>query len=146
MIPFFQGENRYLSETYITEKQTVKKLTGLIDFFFFFIEGMIFYAMALLIKDNYNFFQATGLVFLVDLFWLGFVFFTNKDLFKKIQCWFWLNLVAVSLIAITLALSVDILEGSSKYTILAGFLILRTLLDYKFASPFYWPYSTNKKG
>ena len=56
-IPFHQGANQYLNAAYLTKKYQIKKWTGLVDFLFFFIEGMVFYAMAIMFINKVSFFS-----------------------------------------------------------------------------------------
>jgi hypothetical protein len=144
VIPFHQGANRYLDETYITENLSVRKFTGLIDFAFFFIEAVLFYIMSLFILNNKFFYSWALLVFVIDVFWLAFVYFANKNLFQKVKPWLFLNVVAI--IIISFFLITNILDNNFKWYLLAFILLLRTILDYYYSWPFYWPaFSINKE-
>jgi hypothetical protein len=137
VIPFHQGANRYLDETYVTENLTVHKFTGLVDFGFFFVEAILFYIMSLLIQNNGYFYISTLVVFGIDVVWLVFVYFENKALFAKIQQWLYLNLGAIVVVAIFLILKQ--LDETYKWYLLAFILFVRTILDYGLSWPFYWP-------
>ncbi len=137
VIPFHQGANRYLDETYITDDLKVRKFTGLVDFAFFFMEAILFYIMSLFIQNNGYFYFWTLVVFATDLVWLAFVYFENHDLFMKINQWFYLNIGAAILIVVFLISKQ--MDEAYKWYLLAFLLLVRTVMDYGFSWPFYWP-------
>lgn len=144
VIPFHQGANRYLDETYVTENLTVKKFTGLVDFCFFFFEAILFYIMSIFIQNNFYFYLWALVVFVADVLWLAFVFFANNLLFKKVKQWLYLNLAAIVVISFFLIWSG--LDPDLKWYLLAFILVVRTLCDYGFSWPFYWPaFSVNNQ-
>jgi len=138
VIPFHQGANRYLDETYVSAKMNLNEFTGIIDFLFFFFEGMVFYVMAIFIQNNLYFYWSTILVFGVDVIWLCFVYYSNKELFSKIKWWLILNVIAVVLIFLIIISNI-VLDDPEKWYLLAFLLLLRTFFDYKLTWPFYWP-------
>ncbi len=137
VIPFYQGANRYLDETYVSGNVEVKEMTGLVDFLFFFIEGMIFYSMAILINNNYYFYLSVLTVLGVDIVWLIFVYFANNELFKKIYQWLILNIITILIILILI--TINVIDEKLKYYILSIILFIRTVADYYLSWPFYWP-------
>lgn len=136
VIPFHQGANRYLDETYLSDISS-HKLTGLVDFLFFFVEGMAFYAMAILIKNNIYFYKAIMLVLFIDIVWLVFVYFANPKTFDKIKNWLWLNSITAILLAYLIFS--NHLDPPIVWYFTGGLLILRTIGDYVFCWDFYWP-------
>jgi hypothetical protein len=136
-IPFHQGANQYLYTAYLAKESYVKKWTGIIDFLFFFIEGMLFYGMAILFLNNKLFYYACIVLLTFDIVWILSVRLTNKKLFKKVIKWLIINSVAVILIFPILYF--ECLNESLRYIYVAIILILRTIVDYIVQNPFYWP-------
>lgn len=138
LIPFHHGANRYLDEMYIVKGCQGRPLTGLIDFLFFFVEAAVFYIMSLSISQPKLFFYTLTILFVIDIVWLIFVYFSSNESFKKIKYWFWLNLGTIFLLLIfnaTKLLDDDI----NKWIILLLVTLLRTVLDYILEWSFFWP-------
>jgi hypothetical protein len=136
-VPFHQGGNRYLDETYTTKNISVKRFAGLVDFAFFFAEAVLFYVMSLFIQANEIFYTWVLVIFVIDVLWLGFVFFANPPLFSKTKQWFLLNVGAI--IVVSLFLLYHGLDDARKWYLLAFLLVVRTIADYGLSWPFYWP-------
>jgi hypothetical protein len=138
LIPFHHGANRYLDETYIVKQGPIRPLTGLIDFFFFFFEAAVFYVMALSIQQPKFFFFALLFLFGIDIIWLIFVYYSANESFKKIKHWLWLNILLV-IVVLIINPGKFMADDIYKWILLAIFVVGRTVLDYIFEWPFYWP-------
>ena len=137
IIPFHHGASRYLDETYI-RKSPGRPLAGLIDFFFFFIEAIIFYVMALLISQPKPFFFVLSALFGIDIIWLVFVYFTEPESFKKIRWWLLLNTIMV-LVLLVVNAGTFMADNAYKWIVLAALVLIRTVIDYKSEWAYYWP-------
>jgi len=138
LIPFHHGANRYLDETYIDKKRARRPMTGLVDFFFFFVEAGIFYGMALSISEPRFFFFLLVILLGIDVAWLLFVLVNDYETFKKIKHWLWLNLIMIILVLVFRA-GTFMPDAFDKWFVLGIIAIIRTGLDYKLEWPFYWP-------
>lgn len=137
LIPFYQGANRYLDDTYIRKKNHMNPLAGLIDFFFFFVEALVFYCMALLIFKPEAFYIGVLAVLFIDVIWLIYVYFANKEIFKEIKCWLGIN--TITFIILIIVLICPLIDNDIKKWLSMVVLIIRTIIDYWLVWPFYWP-------
>lgn len=137
LIPFYQGANRYLDDTYICKKNHVSPFAGLIDFLFFFIEALVFYFMALSIFKPKAFYIGVLVVLLIDVIWLMFVYCANKEIFQKIKYWLTINVITFTILIIVLIC--PLMGNYIKNWLSMALLIIRTLVDYWLVWSFYWP-------
>jgi hypothetical protein len=139
LIPFHQGMNTYLDATYIRQETEFYALAGLIDFLFFFSEAVIFYVMALLLKQPKSFFTWLLILYIVDVIWIGVVYLSNRPGFKGVRLWGLIN--ACTAIIFYLILYTPLLNDDiKKWILLTGVSLIRTISDYAVVWPFYWPY------
>ncbi len=137
ILPFQQGASRYLDNKYINTENIKRKMEGIIDFAFFLIEAIIFYAAALSITQPKVFFLSLVIVLALDVIWIIFVFFSGGN-FKDVWKWLVINLVAIFVIAILLYTPL-LNDDTPKWIILSALCLVRTITDYISTWNFYWP-------
>ena len=52
VVPFYHGANRYLDATYVTEERSAKHPALIVDFIMLFIEGLLFFGLAMVTTDE----------------------------------------------------------------------------------------------
>ena len=131
LVPFYQGANKYLSETQ-KDKNHKASFERMIDFGFFFLESLLFYWIALLINEKIIFFKIMSVLLILDVSWLLTVLCWNKDLFNRIKYWFILNLILVFLLLFLFH------KNFYDINVLLIIFIIRTICDYFCTWKFYW--------
>jgi len=128
-----------LDETYLLGERPERPLTGLVDFLFFLVEAGAFYVMALLIPQAKSFFFVLGLLLLMDVVWLAWVYFNAPKSFGKVRPWLWLNVSMIVVLVVLCSSEVVMADNVYKWGLLTGLALLRSVLDYALGWPFYWP-------
>jgi hypothetical protein len=70
-VPYFHGANRYLEAMYITGESQVNSGTLMVDFVALFVEGLIFFVLAVVIDQTRVFVTILALLFLFSSVWIG---------------------------------------------------------------------------
>ena len=52
VVPFYHGANRYLDATYVTGERSAKPIALMVDFVMLFLEGLLFFGLAMLTSDE----------------------------------------------------------------------------------------------
>lgn len=142
LVPFYHGMNRHLDHCYL-EKTEVVQGALLFDFGVFFVEATMLFGVAWSVGADLRGFALLGGLLTVDMGW-GFVshFIHYKGQKPSIVRWSTINLIAIVaalFLGLTTAYSADL-----KPWLLMLVAILRTIADYYFCWPFYFP-STQMK-
>src|SRR6267154_31411 len=130
IVPFFHGANRHLDDLYVFRNATVKDFALLIDFLFFFIQGAVFYWMALVIQNPRHFFQVYCALLVLDIVWAMSVFFYAEAGWKRVKTWVWINLIAFSVAALFLA--TPLLNANAQVHAVGVVAVVRTVFDYAY--------------
>lgn len=138
LVPFYHGANRYMDDIYLSPSTKIRPLTGLVDYLFFILEAITFYALALFIPYAKPFFIYLGILFSIDIIWLIFSYFNTPSPFNKVQHWLILNLL-MAIILYFLIFSPVMLDDMKKWILLTVFIIARSVLDYILSWGFFWP-------
>jgi len=73
-IPFYHGANRYLEATYITGERKTKSQSLVFDFIALFLEGLIFFMLAVVIKNTPVFYTTLAILFIFDSIWVSITY------------------------------------------------------------------------
>lgn len=146
IIPFYHGANRYLDATYVTGERTAKPETLIFDFSAIFLEGIIFFILAVLIRNLVAFYTLLALLFFFDAVWVWITKLTTQS--STIQgevyiSWSITNIIAglVILFFIWSNLFQINLWSSAMVQVIAVTLVTltRTIVDYARGWSFYYP-------
>lgn len=146
LIPFYHGANRYLDATYVTQERSAKHFGLMIDFFMLFIEGLMFFVLAVFINNETVFYTVLSALFLFDIIWVGITNITatgNEDRMRGYKRWASLNFLA--LVCILISVWSNILNWNfwKTDTVTSIILVLisigRSTFDYMRVWKFYYP-------
>jgi hypothetical protein len=140
LLPFYHGANRYLSATYVFSRSEhpPRPLTAIIDFVFFFVQALTFYAMALMLRDPTWFFWLLVAVLLLDCCWIVFVYFNSPTSFGAIRWWLYLNIATAFLLSVMIATPL-LPDDLRRWGLASAVAVVRTMVDYGRSWSFYWP-------
>ncbi len=144
-IPFYHGANRYLEATYITGERKTKSQTLLFDFITLFVEGLIFFILAVVIKNTPVFYTTLAILFVLDSIWVGITYLTTikEDKTKNIRAWAIANLTAAICVLIFVwsnLLRWSFWPSTIVMNVALGITTLaRTIYDYYSTWDFYVP-------
>ncbi|MBK8002578.1 MAG: hypothetical protein IPK12_01255 [Gemmatimonadetes bacterium] len=151
VVPFYHGANRYLDATYVTGERAAKPQALLIDFVMLFIEGIAFFALAMLANDEQVFYTGLAMLLVFDAGWVGITNLTGasvSDRFPDYAKWASVNLVVAAMICVSVWANLPWTTPGgtgfwrSQFTRDVALLILvvgRTFYDYWKVWPFYYP-------
>lgn len=143
LLPFFQGNTRFLDDRYLNESD-IQTFDGIVEYFMFLLQGVIFYALALLIPNPLYFYNVFIVLFGVDVIWLVHSFYSTRKEIRKLKTWGFLNTGMV--FVLLLLVDGNIMNNNEwKWITITFTLITRTMLDYGLTWEFYWPNVTKKK-
>lgn len=142
IIPFYQGASRYLDQKHSEEIGKAKRLDGLIDFMFFIIEAVLFYAVAMSMAQPKLFFNFIIVLLIVDVLWLGFVYNNDQRNFKELSFWFILNVVSIVVLFVFNYGNVMV-NNIYKWSLMSFLLVIRSVIDYYVTWGFYYPEKKN---
>jgi hypothetical protein len=144
-IPFYHGANRYLESTYITGERKAKPKTLIFDFIALFVEGLVFFILAVVIKNTTVFFTTLAILFIIDSIWVGFTYLTTieKSRTPNIRAWAIANVIAsICLLVFVWSNLLGWNFWSSKTATsiaLGATALIRTGYDYYSTWDFYFP-------
>jgi hypothetical protein len=95
MIPFYHGANVYLFETHVFGPDIRRPLAALMDFLFFFTQGLLFFFASRVIGDPELFFWVIVGVLIWDCIWEMFVYLSGESNFSQIRRWLYLNVATI---------------------------------------------------
>lgn len=146
IIPFYHGANRYLDATYVTGERTAKSSALMLDFIVIFLEGLIFFVLALLIANTTAFFTGLALLFFLDSAWVALTRVTSEsplDRGREYATWSISNIAAGVIILLFIwsnLLSWEIWPTLEIAAVAVGVVaLLRTIIDYATVWNFYYP-------
>jgi hypothetical protein len=145
VVPFYHGANRHLDVSYVTEERKAKPGALMIDFVFLFIEGILFFALAVRIDSRDIFYTLLAVLFLLDVFWIGFTYISRtneEDRASGYVKWAIMNLVAGAAIGVSIWSNIFgsfWANETAKDVALVSITISRTVLDYILQWHFYYP-------
>jgi hypothetical protein len=140
IVPFYHGANAHLDQSYLygfAGKRREKRYALLLDFFVLFVEGVLFFALALSLNDFDRSVRVFQLILLLDILWAGFVYFTgdaSEDATHAVR-WGLLNVAA--LVAVTGVKDTTLLNEIARPDWILGVAVLRTAIDYRLCWNFY---------
>lgn len=140
IVPFYHGANGHLDQSYLYGFDGVrreKRYALLLDFCVLFLEGVLFFALAISLNDFDRFLRVFQAILLVDVMWAAFVYMTGdtaKDAAHALK-WGALNLVAFG--AVTYVHDSAGLLPAARPNWIFGIGLLRTIADYGICWNFY---------
>jgi FtsH-binding integral membrane protein len=146
LVPFYHGANRYLDATYVTGERSAKHHALMVDFIMLFLEGLLFFGLAMVTANESLFYTVLAVLFLLDIIWVGSTNLTatrDEDKMKGYVTWAGINCIA--LIALLLFVWSNLLNWEfwssdlAKSIALVGVAIIRTVFDYVRVWKFYYP-------
>jgi hypothetical protein len=149
-IPYYHGANRYLEATYITGERQAKSQTLIFDFLALFIEGLIFFTLAVVIKNISIFFTLLAILYIYDSLWVGITHLTTikEQRPANIRSWMLANFVAAIMLLIFVWSNLfNQAFWSSNFALilaLGATALIRTMYDYYSTWDFYFPQSTKE--
>ncbi len=138
MIPFYHGANVYLFETHVFGPGIQRPLAALVDFLFFFTQGLLFFFASRVIGDPELFFWVIVGVLIWDCIWEMFVYLSGESNFSQIRRWLYLN-VATSMLLFIVLVTPLLPDGLLRWGFAATILVVRSALDYVLNWSAYWP-------
>ena len=145
MIPFYHGANVYLFETHVFSAPTSHRpLAALMDFLFFFTQGLLFFLASRVIGDAQLFYWVVVAVLVWDCTWEMFVYLSGESSFAQIQRWLYLNL-ATSLLLFVVLVTPLLPDDLRRWGFATVILVVRSVLDYVLNWSAYWPTGTRSE-
>src|SRR5687768_14410856 len=98
VVPFYHGANRYLDATYVTNERSANHPALMIDFVMLFLEGLMFFGLAMLMANTALFYTVLAGLFLLDIVWVGMTNLTattEADKMAGYGVWALINFVAL---------------------------------------------------
>lgn len=146
VIPFYHGANRYLDATYVTGERLAKHYALMVDFIMLFLEGILFFILAMVTTNEPLFYTVLAGLLLLDIIWVGATNLTATDESNKMSgysTWAFINFVAMSGMLVSVWSNLLSWEfwpaGAVKSIALVGIAIARTVFDYIRVWRFYYP-------
>lgn len=103
--PLFQGTSRYLDATYLAGERSARSGALLIDAAAIGLQGILLFALAMLVQNTSVFFTLLAFLFLLQVGWVWLTNLTavnEEDRAPEFRSWALVNVVAAALILISL--------------------------------------------
>lgn len=143
LIPFYHGANRYLDATYVTHERHARPGALMFDFVVLFIQGLLFYLVAMLSIHFEYFYTGLAGLLLFDAAWVGLTrLYTDHRGGPGYKVWAGINLAAAFALLICVWMDSPFLRWRNEIVrnVLPALIVLvRTVYDYKSVWPFYYP-------
>ena len=146
VVPFYHGANRYLDATYVTEERSAKTAALMVDFIMLFLEGLLFFGLAMVMANEAHFYTVLAGLFLLDIIWVGTTNLTatgESDKMPGFAKWAFINFLAFSALLIFVwsnVLNFQFWQTDRARSIaLVTVAIVRTVFDYVRVWHFYYP-------
>jgi hypothetical protein len=140
-IPFYHGANRYLDMAYVTGERETNSRALMVDFVMLFVQGLSLFIAAMLIGNEEYFYTTLSGILILDVIWVGITKLSelnpSKDKSHYIE-WATINCVAAVLILASVWSKMWKTEFAMQIALTATCL-LRSIVDYIRAWPFYYP-------
>ena len=144
VVPFFHGANRYLDASYVTGERGSTNVALMVDFFLLFIQGIWFFALALLADDVRIFYTALAGLLVFDIVWVSSTLLHGRSKPGEPRLaytkWMLVN-VAASALLFLFSWS-DLIGWASplgQEVFLMVVVVARTVFDYVYSWDFYYP-------
>ena len=137
IIPFYQGAITHLHETYKYGYHG-KKIEMMVDFLHLLAEGLVFFAISSNLSDIIFFLSWLFILMVIDSSFIIFIYLGTREV---PETWIKLNALTFAFIFIMIwlyGIYPNIIIGIQGYLLLVLFSIVRTIIDYKVESHFYW--------
>jgi hypothetical protein len=146
VVPFYHGANRYLDATYVTEERSAKNPALMVDFIMLFLEGLLFFGLAMIMANEALFYTVLAGLFLLDIVWVGTTNLTatgESDKMPDYKKWALINFVSLVLLLVFVWSNLLNWQFWPTDTIRAIALVAvataRTVFDYLRVWHFYYP-------
>jgi len=138
IVPFYHGANRYIDSAYVSGNRSAKSGALMFDFVAIFVEAIILFVLALLIRNFELFFDILSILFIFDAIWVASTYLTGTGEGEKsppLKWWLMMNLSAALLVFVSIrsnALNWSVLFPFSTATDIAVIAVvtMRSILDY----------------
>jgi len=140
VIPFYHGANAHLDQTYlygVDGKRREKKFALVVDFFVLFIEGVLFFVLALTLKNFDSFIRVFLAILLVDVLWAVFVHISGDKDEKTPHAYRWGVLNAVAAVVIYGGFYSTWFSPEARTYWVAAMAVARLVIDYWWCWDFY---------
>jgi hypothetical protein len=150
IVPFYHGANRYLDATYVTGERSARSGALMLDFIAIFIEGLLFFVLAVFVSNTSVFFTILAGLLLLDTVWVGLTKLTSTSEPEEgpsYTKWATANLIAA--VAILVSVWSNLLNWEFwptevvRSVALVAIAIIRSAMDYLFVWKFYFPPPAN---
>ena len=144
-IPYFHSANRFLEATYITGEHQVKSVTLMFDFVQLFVEGIIFFVLAVVIKRPQVFFTTLAILFVSSSVWIVVRYLTTTKENKPPIIWSWPFANFMAAICLLILVWPNLLgwnpwpSSTAMSVALGATALIRTVYDYYSSWDFYLP-------
>jgi hypothetical protein len=146
IVPFYHGANRYLDATYVTGQRSAKSGALMLDFVAIFLEGILFFILAILVEVEATFFTIISGLFIFDAAWVGLTRLTSRGEDEpggRYAVWALVNVVAAALVLVSQwsnLLQWEFWRTPDVRVIASGAIVFaRTFFDYASVWDFYYP-------
>lgn len=148
LIPFFHGAMRHMHAAWSDEARPTPGLM-MFDFVALFLQTIIFFIMAGLVREPDEFALAMALLLSIDVVWLGVSSIWTRWLRQKRgitsgeeppATWAWVNIPTIALLLV-IAVVPGVPGGPDSLILscsVAAIAVVRTVLDYRLAKSFYF--------
>lgn len=145
-VPFYHGANRYLDATYVTGERSAKHHALMLDFIMLFLEGLLFFGLAMVIANEALFYSVLAILLLFDIVWVGSTNLTATGESDKMAGYFkWASINFLAIAALLVSVWSNLLywefwsSDVAKSIALVAVAIARTVFDYIRVWRFYYP-------
>ena len=152
VVPFYHGANRYLDSTYVTEERSAKHYALMIDFIMLFLEGLLFFGLAMVLTNEALFYTVLASLFLLDIVWVGFTNITatsKQDRMPGYAKWASINVLAMAALLVFVWSNILNWQFWQSDTVRSIALVIvavaRTVFDYLIVWRFYYPEDSETK-
>jgi hypothetical protein len=146
LVPFYHGANRYLDATYVTGERSANHAALMIDFLMLFLEGLLFFGLAMVTANESLFYTVLAALFVLDIVWVGTTNLTATDAADKMQGYTkWAIINSIATLSLLLFVWSNLLNwqfwpsDTIKSFALVAVALIRTVLDYIRVWRFYYP-------
>jgi hypothetical protein len=140
IVPFYHGANGHLDQTYLfgfDGARREKRYALLLDFCVLFLEGVLFFALALSLNDFDRFARLFQGLLLIDVFWAVIVYITGASSKDAAHALKWGGLNLVGFVAVTFVHDTTTLVQAARPDWIFGIALIRTAVDYGICWDFY---------
>jgi hypothetical protein len=140
IVPFYHGANAHLDQSYLfgfAGKRRQKRYALLLDFCVLFLEGILFFALALSLNDFARVVQIYLAILALDVLWAVFVFFTGDSSQDAKHALKWAALNLLAFFAVLFVQDSAQLREVRRPDWVFAIALIRTVVDYGICWNFY---------